>query len=122
MLHILIFFCYKLMKIEVKSILKNCWLNIKNEQVINKIIWALKGRFEKYNYIWISRKEFEKFWVKEREMYLIIEDLKDLWLVKLVWYTKIVKSKYKVCVYELSSILKQIFWLSSISLYKRIYN
>jgi hypothetical protein len=101
------------MKIEIKNILNNCWLKIKNEQVINKIIWALKGRFEKYHDIWISRKEFLKFWVTERQMYLIIEELKDLWLIKLNWYKRIINNKYKICIYEISSVLKQIFWLLS---------
>lgn len=111
--YILIFFVLKIMKTEIRYILENAWLEIKKEKIINKIIWALKGRFEKYKTVWISRKEFLKFWVSEKQMYLIIENLKDLWLINLVWYENIKTSKYKACIYNISKVLKQVFWLLS---------
>lgn len=100
------------MKQEIKTILKKYWVNInsKNENIINKIIWSIKSRYECYWEIGISRKEFKKFSASEDKIRKILEKLQKIWFLLKKWQRKSDHNNYLCNIYDLSDNFLFILW------------
>lgn len=98
------------MKLEIKNQL-NKYFHIKNEKLVNKILWSIKWRQECYWEVWFSRHEFDKFNTSEKVLREVIDNLRQNWLLVLKWKRKSNNNKFLCNVYEISYELKQILSL-----------
>lgn len=83
-----------------------------NREIFIKIIFTLKSRAEKFEFIWFSRKEFEKFKIWESKLQEIIYFLRDFWILEKIW-TKVITPKWNTSrhncnLYKVSSFFKNL--------------
>ena len=97
------------MKQQIKSILEAKGWKIKKEKELNKLLWSLKWRYDKYWEIFISRKEFKKFWLTEKQLRWFIEKFRMLWFLKFEWQVRKDWNKYSSNIYSIWEELKKIF-------------
>jgi len=99
------------MKLQIKQALEALSWNkiVKDEKLINKVLWSLKSRNDKHWKLFLSRKEFKKFWTTEKKLRKIIEWLRAIWLLEYVWRERKEWNKYTSCVYKATTILSNIF-------------
>ena len=97
------------MKDEIKQILEAKGWKIKNETLVNKVLWSFKWRFNKHWKIIFSRKEFNKFWTTERKLRWVIDAFRWTWLLEQIWKERKDGNRYYSNVYSISEELKSIF-------------
>lgn len=83
-----------------------------NKEIFIKIIFSLKSRAEKFEFIWFSRKEFEKFKIWESKLQEIIYFLRDFWILEKIW-TKVITpngntSRHNCNLYKISDFFKKL--------------
>ena len=94
-------------------------LNFKNisDKQINRILFTIKARFQKYWIVWISRLEWIKFWLSERQMLNLINHLRIYWYLKFKWMVKCNNNKYKCNTYSVTdmfmTILEKLKWITN---------
>jgi len=98
------------MKLEVKRLLET-YFEIKNEKLINTIVWTIKWRQDCYWEVWLSRCENKNFNTSERQLSSIIQNLRKNWLLILKERRQGNNNKFLCNVYEISQELKQILSL-----------
>jgi hypothetical protein len=81
------------------------WLSDRKEY---KILLAIKQRYKKYWKIWISRLEYNRFWLSERKMNEVIKLLKSKWLILFYKSVKWNNNAYKCNQYTISEEFKSL--------------
>jgi len=71
------------------------------EKQIYRILLSIKSRNNKYNDVWISRKEWKKYWLSEKQMRNFINFLRDTWNLTIIWKRKS-RSWWLCNIYKLS--------------------
>jgi len=82
---------------EILELLQEQFPKISSKSLI-KIIFSIKARDRDFDYIWLSRYEWDKFWVSQLQLRNIIEFLRDFWILEKVWMRKR-KDKLFLCNY-----------------------
>ena len=84
------------------NIANSSWKEL-TEYKLQKFLYSIKARCKKFwNWqIWISKKEFEKFWINETRIYILIKTLLNNWIIKKTGERR--NKKWLVCyVYEIA--------------------
>lgn len=57
-----------------------------------EILRSLSGRSKVYTNFWFSRHEYAKFWLTERTLRTIINQLKAFWYIKQIWQERYIEN------------------------------
>ena len=98
------------MKLEVKRLLQT-YFDVKDEKLLNKVLWSIKWRQDCYWEVWLSRCETEKFNTTQRQLRDVIENFRKNDFLILKERRKWDNNKWLCNVYEIWSKLKQILSL-----------
>lgn len=98
------------MKLEVKRLLET-YFDIKDEKLLNKVLWAIKWRQDCYWEVWLSRCENKKFNTSERQLSQVIKNFRENDFLILKARVKWNNNKYLCNVYDVWCKLKQILSL-----------
>jgi hypothetical protein len=90
-----------------------------SENSMYRILLSIKQRYEKYWHTWLSRYEWEKFWVSQRQMVYLINYLRESWALITKWKARTKWWQYCL-IYTFSDWFKE--WLSSVKAFiKKVF-